>query len=145
MFGWSRVGPDGEVRIPPEALEEYDLQEHLAVILVSGSRTSGGFGMMKPNSIEASPIGGVLDECPTLTDERSEEALTEWKGRVYARVTLQCGSFSLPTVDSHSYGYDLRTGDLLLVVRGSYVGPSFLSRGPLIQEARQHPELDIFE
>lgn len=123
----------------------------VGVVLISGSRTSGGFGVMRPDLIEASPLGLALHECPGLAGTESEGALIEWNRRLYTRVTLHSGSFDLPAVDdlpaaeSPGYGYGLHAGDLLLVVRGSYVGPSFLSRGPLTEEARRHGELDVFE
>ncbi len=144
VFGWSKVDTTGRVRIPPDAVEEYGLQGDLAAVLVSGSRTSGGFVLMKPSLIEASPLGSALRECPSLADAVSEGKLTEWNKRLYARVAVRSGSFDLPPVAGSGYGYDLRAGDLLLVVRGSYVGPSFLSRGPLLEEARRHDELAVF-
>lgn len=145
VFGWSRVGATGRVLIPPEAVEEYGLQEDMQVVLVSGSRTSGGFGLMKPGLVETSPLGLPLRQCPGLADAASEGKLTEWNRRLYARVALHSGSFGLPAAAGPGYGYDLQAGDLLLVVRGSYVGPSFLSRGPLLAEARRHSELNVFE
>jgi len=145
VFGWSRVGPDGRIRIPPEALEEYGLRGHIAVVLAAGSRTSGGFAVMKPDLMEPSALGIILRKCPDLTDARSEGTFRTWNKRVYARATLHSGWFALPTGDGPDYGYGLSPGDLLLVARGSSVGPSFLSRGPLVEEALRHSELDIFE
>ncbi len=45
VFGWSKVGIDGKIVIPPEAIEEYSLNEDDRTILIPGSKTSGGFGL----------------------------------------------------------------------------------------------------
>lgn len=145
VFGWSKVGAAGHIRIPPEAADEYGLLGNLAVILVSASRTSGGFVLMRPNLVEVSPLAAVLREHPILSDAGSEGTLTVWNKRLYTRVALYRGSFDLPAIEGTGFTYDLHVGDLLLVVRGSYVGPSFLSRGPLIAEADRHGELEVFE
>ena len=44
IFGWAKIGNNGEIRIPPEAYHEYDLKKDKNSILFSGSKTSGGFG-----------------------------------------------------------------------------------------------------
>lgn len=145
VFGWSRVGATGRVRIPPEAADEYGLRDRLGAIIVSGSRTSGGFVLMKPSLIEASPLGVALRHHPDLAEEGNEGMLREWNKRLHARVAVQDESFNLPGTDGSEYAYGLRAGDLLLVVRGSYVGPSFLSRGPLVEHAHSHGDLEVFE
>lgn len=145
VFGWSRVGAGGRVRIPPEAAREYGLESDMDVVLVSGSRTSGGFGLMKPHLVASSPLGTALRECPGLLHDGGRGELVAWKTRFYTRLSLHGGGFQLPAAEGSTYGYDVRPGDLLLVVRGSCVGPSFLSRGPLVEQARGHHELEVFE
>ncbi|MFX0170287.1 MAG: hypothetical protein ACFE9L_00040 [Candidatus Hodarchaeota archaeon] len=39
----------------------------------------------------------------------------------------------------------LDQGDLLFAARGSHLGLSFLSKGPIINEANNHPKLQVFE
>jgi hypothetical protein len=43
VYGWSRILENGELIIPPEAVEECHLEPKERVILASGSKTSGGF------------------------------------------------------------------------------------------------------
>jgi hypothetical protein len=52
VFGWSKVGDQGEIVIPLEALEEYNLTTDKNVILMSGSKTSGGFGLTMAESLK---------------------------------------------------------------------------------------------
>jgi bifunctional DNA-binding transcriptional regulator/antitoxin component of YhaV-PrlF toxin-antitoxin module len=37
--------------------------------------------------------------------------------------------------------FGLEKGDRLLVIRDSRMGPSFIVKGPIIEEALKHPEL----
>ena len=54
VFGWSKVSDDGEIRIPDEAVTEYNLQDK--VYLFPGSKTSGGFGITTPELLKNSPF-----------------------------------------------------------------------------------------
>ncbi|MEW6558549.1 MAG: hypothetical protein AB1349_14565, partial [Elusimicrobiota bacterium] len=45
VFGWSKVGKIGRIVIPKEAMKEYKFEVRERVILMSGSRRSGGFGI----------------------------------------------------------------------------------------------------
>ncbi len=143
VFGWSRIGPAGGILVPPEAMEEYGLQGELDVFLVSGSKTSGGFSLIREDVIKASPLGVVVEECPALNQVAARGTVREWKGRLYTRTALRFGSFSVPITEDQGYG--LRPGDLLLVVRGSGLGPGFIARGPLTEEAHRHEELVVFD
>jgi hypothetical protein len=44
-FCWSAVGGTGEIMIPPEAITEYGLVEGEKLIVMPGSRKSGGFAL----------------------------------------------------------------------------------------------------
>ena len=46
-FAWSKVRINGEIKIPNEVIVEYDLQPGDKVIIMSGSKTSGGFSIVK--------------------------------------------------------------------------------------------------
>ncbi|MBN1632143.1 MAG: hypothetical protein JW990_20490, partial [Thermoleophilia bacterium] len=112
-------------------------------ILVTASRTSGGFCMMREDHMKESHLGDILREFPELAAAEGLGAVRRWKSRLYTRVSVRSGCFALPAAQDPLYG--VRPGDLLLVVRGSYLGPSFLAKGPLLEEALRHPELEIFE
>jgi hypothetical protein len=40
---------------------------------------------------------------------------------------------------------DINPGEQLLVVRGSNLALGFLLRGPIVDEARLHPELEVYK
>ena len=143
-FGWSRVGDTGRIVIPAEAVEEYRLKESEKLILVPGSKTSGGFGLASQESLKSSPLGSVVSTNPDIGEFRLPEGeIIEDKGRRYGWVELRNGGITLPPGTLEKYG--IRIGDRLLVIRGSGLAIGFAVRGPIVEEAKKHPELAVFE
>ena len=119
VFGWVLVGPQGEVTIPPEAWEEYGFQAGDEVILLPGSRRSGGFGLSTPQ----------------LLEQVSEPLLTRALARGHIAKVRRV---AVPP------GIGIQPGDRLLAVRGSGRALGFVAKGPIYEEALKHPTLDIF-
>ncbi|MEW6242308.1 MAG: hypothetical protein AB1564_16015 [Chloroflexota bacterium] len=118
VFGWVIVGQEREIRVPPEAWDEYGFQVQDEVLFMRGSRRSGGFGMGRQEVLSRSPI----------------------LSRTWAKGTLtRRGMASLPQA------VDVQPGERLLVARGSGLALGFLQRGPIYEEALKHPELEIFQ
>jgi hypothetical protein len=139
-FGWSQVGSDGDLAIPPEALAEYRLLEDKPVLLVPGSRTSGGFAVTTPQSL----AGSALARHPELTSfQVPEGTLVESGGKPYCWVSLRAGRLHVPPDTLARYG--VRPGDRLLVIRGSGLAVGFAVRGRIVEQARSHPCLSVFE
>jgi bifunctional DNA-binding transcriptional regulator/antitoxin component of YhaV-PrlF toxin-antitoxin module len=142
-FGWSRVGDAGRIVAPPEALAEYGLVEGQKLIVMPGSRTSGGFGLASCTSLRGTPLAAVLDARPELAGFRlAEGAVVEFAGRPYCWVALEGGGITLPSETGDRYG--IAIGDRLLVIRGSGRALGFAVRGPIVAEAERHPELEVF-
>ena len=143
VYGWSRIGDEGSITIPPEALAEYGLLEGQSVILMPGSRKSGGFGLARVESLEQSPVGAFLKKCPELASfDLPEGEVVEIDGRHYCWVAVRDGSVRLPPAMLSAYGID--PGDRLLVGRGSHMAISFIARGIIVEEGKRHPELEVF-
>jgi len=143
VFGWSRVSAAGWIRIPPEALDEYSLKEAERLLIIPGSRTSGGFGLGSLTSIRRSPLGSVADACPDLAGFLVPEAdIVEYRSRPYCWVELRHGEIRLPADTLQRYG--IAFGDDLLLIRGSGRALGFAVRGPILEEARRHHELERF-
>ncbi len=51
-YGWSKVGEDGRIKIPPEALKEYELKNHENVLMMSRHKLSGGFDLIFTGIVE---------------------------------------------------------------------------------------------
>ncbi len=143
VFGWSRVDQDGRIRVPLEAMREYSWTEGERLLLLSGSRTSGGFGLGSLASLRGSPLGSVADARPDLAGlSIAEGELVQHRGRTYCWVELRGGLIRLPSETLGRYG--IATGDDLLVIRGSGLALGFAVRGPIVEEARKHPALERF-
>ena len=143
VFGWSIVNPEGRITIPPEAFEEYGFAGHARVILMSGSKTPGGFAVAVPNTLKASQLATFLKQCPDLAEFRIPEGETVKCGqKVCCWVTLHDNHFVVSEHTLQCYG--VTGGALLLVVRGSGLAPGFIVRGRIVEEARKHPEIEVF-
>lgn len=145
IFGWSRVGKEGKIKIPPEAYEEYNLKEDKYAILFSGSKTSGGFGLSSVRILKKSKLKEILEQYKELAEYKIPEGeIVEVKKRKYSWVKIrEDGSFSLPkrTLDAFKINYN----DLLLSGRGSGLAIGFIAKGPIFIEANKHPEIKLFE
>jgi bifunctional DNA-binding transcriptional regulator/antitoxin component of YhaV-PrlF toxin-antitoxin module len=142
-FGWSRVGDNGRVDIPPEALAEYGFNELDKLILLPGSRTSGGFGLASQSALFESPLGAIAEIYPRLWSfQTSEGEVVEYKEKPYCWVALKEGCILVPPGTLEQYG--IKIGDKLLVIRGSGRALGFAVRGPIVEEAKRHGELEVF-
>jgi bifunctional DNA-binding transcriptional regulator/antitoxin component of YhaV-PrlF toxin-antitoxin module len=143
-FGWSCVGETGRIIIPPEALKMYHLKESEKLILVPGSLTSGGFGLGSQEFFKKSSLGFVMEAHSEWREFRIPKGqVVEIKGKPYCWVELHNGSIEVPPATLEKYGIGI--GDRLLVIRGSSLAIGFAVRGPIVEEARKHPELSSFD
>ena len=145
VYGWSEVSEGGRFAVPKEAMDEYGLKEHDKVILMSGSRRSGGFAVTTPRLLSGSPLSAMLQKFPRLRTFQMPQA------RV---VRVQGRSFCWSTIDNEGYitlpyetlrEYEVLPGDRLLTVKGSGLALGFAQRGPLVDEALLHAEIEVFE
>jgi hypothetical protein len=85
----------------------------------------------------------MLKRCPELAEYRIPEGQTVYCGaKTCCWVALHNASFRMPEQTLQQYG--VAPEDRLLVIRGSGIGPTFIVRGPIVQEVQQHPEIDVF-
>ena len=117
VFGWVIVGAGGEVLIPLAAFAEYDFRPGETVLITCGSRRSGGFGIGRQEKLENSPLQSrFIGQAVVGADER----------------------VMLPVAAG------IRPGERLLAVRGSGLALGFLQRGPIVEEALKHTEIETF-
>jgi hypothetical protein len=122
VFGWVVVGPDGSVRLPPEAWREYGFEAGGVAIFVRGGRRSGGFALSRP-ALWAASLGRFGAASRGLGQGQFGED----------------GRLTLPSQ------VGVQPGQRLLVVRGSGHALGFVTRGPIYEEALRHPEIEVFE
>jgi len=148
IFGWTVILNDGRIRIPDETYDEYRFSETGTVILLSGSKTSGGFSLHKPDSIAETKPGhqitdliGYNKESGSFTSRRLE--VVKSGDRLICWTTLDREKYfnlSNEWLDLHA----LKPGVRLLVGRGSGLGPAFISKGYIYNEALKHTGLMVY-
>lgn len=147
VFGISRISENFQIYIPPSAIKEYRLSDEKAVILISGSKTSGGFSVCSTGKLNGSKLSGLLKllQFDDLTGNFStaEKEMINFNGRIICWLKLYSdGSFRLNR--QLIEGFSLENCRKLVVVRGSGIGPGFIAKGSLFIEAAKHPELQVF-
>ena len=145
VFGWSIVSNNGDIKIPKEAIEEYQLQPSNKVIIISGSKTSGGFSIVKIEKLTDSPLSTVLNNNPKLAKFKLSKGETiQYRKQFFCWTEiLKDGKIQLPIETLIVYG--IRPGDAVLSARGSGLGIGIIIRGPTIKEAEKHSELKILK
>jgi len=142
-FGWSKVGSSGRIILPPEAIQEYCFQEGDKLYMIPGSQKSGGFALASGEALENSPLKTLFEKNSGLKEYRIPEAdVIRLGSKPLCRVQFTKGSVTIPATTLKHYG--IKIGDQLLVIRGSGLALGFALRGPIIEEALKHPELDVF-
>ena len=145
VFGWTRIKNDRRIRIPDEAFDEYRLNKTDKIVLMDGSKTSGGFNINAPASIINSKPGqqvlallGYNKESGSFTTRRLEMVRS---GERWICWTMPDHEKKIRLSKKLMNTLGLNTGSRLLVVRGSGLGPAFINKGPLYNEAIKHKDL----
>jgi hypothetical protein len=145
VFGWTVLRDDLRIRIPDETYEEYKFIKTDQLIIMSGSKSSGGFSICSPHTMSNYKLSnnifgliGYVKESDSFTRERLE--MVKSGKRLISWTYLDKEKYfmlSKELVDS----LDLETGCRLLVGRGSGMGPAFISKGIIFNEALKHRDL----
>ena len=144
VFGWSQVKENGQIKIPPDAFNEYHFRSWDKIIILNGSKTSKGFGITTLDILKSGPIySGVRNLPELITFQKLKDGYVKHHNRIY----------SWSEIDSHGYfqlapkplsRYSVCCGDSLLVCRGSCFALAFIVDGPIVREARKHSDLIFF-
>ena len=134
IFGWSKIGQNGELTFPTMAVKEYNLQEENYIYIVSGSKQTGGFSVMTEHLLSHSTLKNILEENPSLAERSLQEGeLILYKGRMYGWLSLNGTNVNLPQSLMDSLGVNI--GDKLLAIRSSNIAFTMGFRGSLIDKA----------
>ncbi|MBN2325254.1 MAG: hypothetical protein JXQ30_16105 [Spirochaetes bacterium] len=152
VYGWSVVGMDCRVLVPPDARDEYGFALEEDVLVMSGSRRSMGFAVTTEALLSGTPFQrhfeGYLEfleyyEKNSMTGE-DPRAVFSQKGKALSRVFLdERGCLQMWRALLERYG--VSPFDRLLGVRGSGIALGFVVKGPIVKEAEKHPEIRVFE
>ena len=144
IFGWTMIKENGKIIIPDEAYFEYEFDKDKNVILISGSKTSGGFGLTSKRLTEDSPIGKLLEPFSELINNQLKEGeIVKIKEKIYSWIPLfKDKSFIIS--QSTLKSFKIKVNQKLLLGRGSGLALAFIAKGPIYEEAQKHPEIPIF-
>lgn len=144
VFGWSKVKKNGELKIPDEAYLEYRFSNDHKGILISGSKTSGGFGLSSIRILKNSRIWEDLKIFPELINfELLEGETINIKNRKLCWIKInENGSIKPPNTLLKNYALEKNTN--FLVVRGSGIALGFITQGLIYDEAKKHSTLISF-
>ncbi len=138
IFGKSLIREGFLIRLPPQAVEEYDISSEGSVYLFTGSKSTGGFCVTRRGLLYPSKIGNILKDTPALLHyELPEGEWIPYKGRRYcwARISPD-GEIRLP--EQTAAVLQVEQGMELLSIRSSNIAFTMGAKGPLIEKANRY-------
>lgn len=134
IFGISIMKEDFSVQLPTQAIEEYDITSENKVILITGSKKTGGFVVTRKGLLYDSKIGNILKDTPKLCEyEMPEGEFVQYKGRKYCwyniseNGVLKCSSEMLSI-------FEIDVNTKLLSIRSSDIAFTMGAKGPLLEK-----------
>ena len=141
VFGWSGVSQEGVITIPEEAFKEYGFFKNEEVILIPGSKKSGGFGLSFLRLLQDSLIGKEIQNTLGSKDLASmQNELVPLKTRTIG-ISRIIDNRKVKLKESILEQFHIKKQNDLLVVRGSGFALGFLTKGPIYQEAKKYKDL----
>jgi hypothetical protein len=147
IFGWTRINEDCKVKIPDETYNEYKFAGTDKLIILSGSKSSGGFSLITPDSIINSKLSndiitlvGYNKETNSFTTKMLE--LIKHAERLISWTSLEDEKY-FRLSNEFLYALKIKTGYRLLVGRGSSLGPAFIAKGTIYEEALKHDLMEF--
>jgi len=135
IFGKSLIREDLGVRIPPQAVSEYDIANEGRVYVFTGSKSTGGFCVTRRGLLRPSKLANILEDLPTLDDYSAPKGkFLPYKGRAYCWTGVSPEGIILLTPDMLAYLH-LRVGMALLAIRSSNIAFTMGAKGPLLEKA----------
>lgn len=139
IFGWSAIGGDLGVTLPPQAVGEYDMAREGRVYLLTGSPQTGGFVVTRRGLLLRSHVGNVLWDRPELNEYAGPPgAFQPVKGRQWCWLPVE-GEGVLRLTMEMLRVLDLAPGQRLLAIRASDIAFCMGAKGQLIDRAAAYP------
>ena len=145
IFGWTRINKDLKIRIPDETYDEYKLNETDKLIILSGSKSSGGFSIITPDSVINSKLSKNIIRLvgyrrDTNSFKTNEIEIIKMGERLVSWTSLEEEKYFRLSNELIS-ALNLNIGEKLLVGRGSGLGPAFIAKGTIYEEALKHEDI----
>ena len=138
IFGWSVVDGGYRISLPPEAIAEYGILKEKQVIIISGSKRTGGFCISRKGLLEKSALKDLFVVHPELIRNGIQEGtFIKYKGRLYCWLFIsEQGVLSLTRDISKTL--EISINQKLLSIRGSDIAFVMGAKGPIIQRAQEY-------
>ena len=135
IFGQSRIGENGSVQLPIQAIQEYEITAEGRVYLFTGSKSTGGFCVTRRGLLEPSKLGHILTDTPQLLHyTASQGEFISYKGRAYCWLEIsESGKIALTKEMMAFLKVDI--GMELLSIRSSDIAFTMGAKGPLMERA----------
>lgn len=136
IFGKSLIHEDGIVKLPPMAVEEYNIAVERRVYLFTGSKSTGGFCVTRKGLLEPSKLGHILTLNPLLKDYKTKEGeFIPYKGRAYCWCSITSEGIIKLSPAMLDY-LRLSTSMQLLSIRSSDIAFTMGAKGPLLDKEK---------
>ena len=144
IYGVSTIHEGHKIFIPDEAVKEYQLYLSDKLILMSGSKASGGFSLSLPGKMHNSGLSDIPYILKYNANENSflqkEGAIIMYKKRLTTWLKFnKDNSVMLPLKIAKMF--NLKKNDSLIVVKGGNMGPGFIAKGLIYKEAINYGSL----
>ncbi len=131
IFGISHIREDLTIQIPEQAIYEYALADVEDIILITGSKTTGGFCITTYPLLSSSKLRHILTDCTQLRERVVPMAkLITYKGRGYTWMPIGEGGIISLTPDL-MMAISLQVHSELLAIRSSNIAFTMGAKGPL--------------
>jgi hypothetical protein len=138
IFGWSIVNDEYRILLPPEAIAEYGILEEKKVIIISGSKRTGGFCVSRKGLLEKSALKDLLVvHSELINDGIQEGTFIKYKGRLYCWLSISENG-ELTLTRNIIEMLEISKKQKLLSIRGSDIAFVMGAKGPLIQRAQEY-------
>lgn len=138
IFGKSLIRDNLAIRLPTQAIKEYNATSEGKIYLFTGSKVTGGFCVTRKGLLEPSRLGHILTDNPPLQYYQTAEGeFIKYKGRSYCWVNIpENGSIQL---NQQILDFlNLKIGMELLSIRSSDIAFTMGAKGPLLEKAENY-------
>ncbi len=137
IFGKSKISDSGEVKIPIQATEEYNIAFEGKVYLFTGSKITGGFCVTRKGLLLPSALGHILTDTPNLMNYALPAGkFVPYKGRAYCWVDISADGKIVLSKEMMNYLH-LMPDMQLLTIRSSNIAFTMGAKGPLLEKAER--------
>lgn len=135
IFGISHIREDLTIRIPEQAVHEYALTDVENIILITGSKATGGFCITTYPLLSASKLFHILTDCHQLREKTLPmDKLIIYKGRGYTWLPIGKGGI-INLIPDLMKALGLQVNSELLAIRSSNLAFTMGAKGPLWEKA----------